>query len=459
MKRYKIWIVLALFSAQCLAVDAQEAKLDVRCKKVVELALQNNIKMRDARLEIESAKVTEEEAMLNYLPTVSAGATYFHGTDYLMKDKVEISSDQQQQIGQTIQALGLDPTALGQLPSEFTFEMMKHGVMVDLMAMMPLYSGGRITTGNKLAALQTQVKEIMLEQNENDVAQTAEKQYYQLLCLYEKQNTLAAAARQLESIQKDADNAYNAGVANKNDVLTVQLKRNELQVDSLKLANGIELARLFLAQYIGVKSLDDIGINAQNSMLEAQCVDPSAYLIDHQTAINDRPEWKLLNKNVEAQELQTKLKQGEKLPTVAIGAVGYYSDMTKIGRTKGIGLATVSVPISAWWSNKGVKRQRIATQMAKQDREDNRQLLLLQMQSAYNDFNTAYQQIAIARKSIEQSDENLRLNHDLYQAGMQTMSDLLDAQTKCQQSRDQLTDAVANYLNCRTAYLIATGRH
>jgi len=42
---------------------------------------------------------------------------------------------------------------------------------------------------------------------------------------------------------------------------------------------------------------------------------------------------------------------------------------------------------------------------------------------------------------------------------MSGMSDLFDAQTKAQQSRDQLTDAVTEYLNCRTAYLIATGRY
>jgi outer membrane protein len=38
------------------------------------------------------------------------------------------------------------------------------------------------------------------------------------------------------------------------------------------------------------------------------------------------------------------------------------------------------------------------------------------------------------------------------------MSDLLDAQTQNQQSRDQWAEAVGLYLNSRTAYLIATGR-
>jgi len=37
-------------------------------------------------------------------------------------------------------------------------------------------------------------------------------------------------------------------------------------------------------------------------------------------------------------------------------------------------------------------------------------------------------------------------------------TNLLDAQTRDQQARNQYTEAVTSYLNCRTAYLIATGR-
>ena len=85
-------------------------------------------------------------------------------------------------------------------------------------------------------------------------------------------------------------------------------------------------------------------------------------------------------------------------------------------------------------------------------------MLLIQMQSAFNDLDNAYKQLELSRKSIEKSAENLRLNEDYYQAGTSTMSDLLDAQTQDQQSHDQYTDAVTQYLNCRTAYFIATGR-
>jgi len=433
-------------------VNAQEVYNLQQCR---ELALQNNVKLRNQRLEIESAKLQEQEAKASYFPQVTAGASYFHANDYLIKQNISVGEEQQQNLGATMQAMGLDPTALASLPMNYELGYIKQGAFVNFMALQPVYMGGRITAGNKLAKLQTEVKQLMLEQTEDDVVKTVEGYYNQLLSLYEKQKTVAAASKQVAEIYKDANNAYNAGVANRNDVLTVQLKQNELTVDSLKLINGINVCRLVLAQYIGHAG-EQIDIDRS---LTDEIPHPSTYLTDHPSALANRVESALLDKSVEAEKLQTKLKQGEMLPQVAVGATAYYHNLVSGGDARIIGLATVSIPISEWWSNKGVKRQKIAQKIAEQNREDNRQLMLIQMQSAYDNLDNAYQQVLVARKSITQSEENLRLNRDFYQAGMSPMSDLLDAQTKCQQAYDQLTEAKINYLNCRTAYLIAVGKN
>ena len=122
-----------------------------------------------------------------------------------------------------------------------------------------------------------------------------------------------------------------------------------------------------------------------------------------------------------------------------------HAEAARYGQANVVGMVTVSIPISGWWSgNHEVKHQKIAEQIARQDRDDNRQLLIIQMQSAYNDLDNSYKQILVARKSIEQSTENLRLNEDYYMAGTATMSDLLDAQTSNQQSLDKYTETVCN---------------
>jgi len=456
MKRvFSISIALLMFAA---VASAQQVYTLEQCTA---LALQNNIKMRTAQIDINDAQMQEQEARSKYYPNVSANATYFHAADDLVQEKVGLSNEQQQNLSTQIQEvaprlaeLGIDPTFLSSIPTSYTFGFMQHGFMASVMALQPIYTGGRIVTGNKLARLQTEVKRMMQQQSEDQIRQTVEIYYNQLLSLYEKVKTIDTATKQLESIHRDATNAVDAGVGYKNDVLKVELKQNELAANRIKLENGIALSQLLLAQYIG---LDGTSIDIDRT-LPSSLPAPADYRVNHDTALDGRVESQLLDKNVEAQQLQTRMKRGELLPSVAVGAVAYYQNLSHVGNVNLAGMATVSIPISDWWSNRGVKRQQLAERRAVEERDDNRQLMLLQMQSAYDDLESAYRQLAIARQSIEQAEENLRLNHDYYTAGISTMSDLLDAQTQLRQSHDAHTDAVIAYLNARTAYLVATGR-
>jgi len=63
-----------------------------------------------------------------------------------------------------------------------------------------------------------------------------------------------------------------------------------------------------------------------------------------------------------------------------------------------------------------------------------------------------------AQRSIEQAEENLRLNRDYYRAGTSKMSDLLQAQLLYQQSLDHRTDAYADYQNKLLEYRHSTGQ-
>jgi outer membrane protein TolC len=121
--------------------------------------------------------------------------------------------------------------------------------------------------------------------------------------------------------------------------------------------------------------------------------------------------------------------------------------------------ATVSVPISDWWGGShAIKRKKIEQQKAEEQLADNSKLLEIRMQKARNDVEEAYQQLAIAQRSIEQAEENLRLNRNYYQAGTSRMSDLLEAQMLYQQACDKRTDAYADYQNRLLEYRHATGQ-
>jgi outer membrane protein TolC len=162
---------------------------------------------------------------------------------------------------------------------------------------------------------------------------------------------------------------------------------------------------------------------------------------------------------VEAASPQKKLAVGQNLPSVAVGAGYTYHNLLDNDRTFGMLFATVSVPISDWWGGShAVKRRKLEQQKAVEQLEDNAQLLQIRMQKAYNDVVEAQQQLQLAQQSIEQAEENLRLNRNYYQAGTSRMSDLLEAQLLYQQARDKHTDAFADLQNKLLEYRQATGQ-
>ena len=446
---------LPLLLALCLPLvaNAQTTYSLDQCKT---LAKENNLKLKRARLEITAAKEQQKEARAKYLPTVTANANYFHSPDYLMQEEFSLSAADQQKLAAIVKGPGLNPAILAALPTSYTLQAIKHGTLASLIAMQPVFVGGRIINANKLATVQTQVKELMLEQSADEVAQTTEVYYNQLLALYEQEKTLDAADKQLENILKDANNAYEAGVSNKNDVLSVKLKQNEMAVNRLKLNNGIALCKMVLAQYIGAESDIDVRTTIDPSVLPA-C---PLLKIDDAQAVATTPEYQLLQKQVEATKLQRRMEVGKQLPKVAIG-VGYnYYDMQRgMKNNFGAAFATVSVPISQWWGGShAIKRKRLAEESAQQQLTDNAQLLKIRIQKNWNDLDDAYKQLLLAKKGIDQSEENLRLNRNFYQAGTITMNDLLDAQQQFQQSHDRYTEAYAALQTKMIEYEQSIGR-
>ncbi len=349
-------------------------------------------------------------------------------------------------------AKSLPAEALAALGNPISISMMKNGTIGSLMAVQPVFAGGQIVNGNKLAKVGEDVSRLQLQLSEHEVEKTAEQYFWQLASLQEKLKTVQAVETMLSDIAKDVDVAIRAGVALRNDLLQVQLRQNDVASQQLKLQNGITIVRLLLSQYCGLRD------TAFVVSYQTDAVTPLVHKQDHQQALPNTTEYQLLGKQVEAADLQRKMAVGERLPSVAVGAGYNYHNLMETNHTFGMIFATVSVPISDWWGGShAIKRRKIEQQKAQEQLADNAQLLQIRMQRAWNSFEESYQQLLLAKRSIEQADENLRLNRNYYRAGTTKMSDLLEAQMLYQQACDKHTDAFADYQNKLLEYRQAVG--
>ena len=427
----------------CASVHAQEVYTLEKCK---ELALKNNMQAINSQLSVEAAERTKKEAFTNFFPSVSATGLGFKAGKPMMQMEMDMSG--------LFQAMGMP--AIPPIP----INMLENGLIGAVMATQPIFAGGQIINGNKLAKAGVEASSLQKKMTDNELLLNTEQYYWQIVSLMEKVKTIEDAQNMLDRIRKDVDMAVQAGLTTRNDLLRVELEQNRLASNKLKVENGLKLSKMVLGQCIGV-ALELFAIEKpsfDNLPL------PADIRIGHEDALLRRAEYQLLNKGVEVSQFQLKMKQGENLPTVAVGLGYNYFNMdmrkeSQMDNNFGMVFASVTIPISGWWGGShAVKKQRIEVQKAENTRQQNGEMLLVQMQQIWNELEEAYQQLKIAEQSISLAEENMRHNTDYYNAGTSILSDLLDAQNLLQQSHDQYTDAATEYQIKISQYRQATGR-
>ena len=441
-------LAFVLCSLCCSFLPAQTYSLE----QLKDSALHNNFAIRSAQYDIEAASQQRKEAFTKYFPNISGTGLWFNANKAMAQTSLNPAEMIPPELGATLAQM-FPPEALAALANPVSISMMKNGVIAGVQAVQPVFAGGQIVNGNKLAKVGEDVSRLQMRLSENEVEKTAEQYFWQLASLQEKMKTVEAVETLLNDICKDVDVAVRAGVAMRNDLLQVQLRQNDIASQKLKLRNGLALVRMLLSQYCGLRDTSFV------ISYQTDAVPPISSKQDHQQALLGTTEYQLLGKQVEAANLQHKIAIGQNLPSVAVGAGLNYHNLLDKNHTFAMVFATVSVPISDWWGGShAIKRKKVEHQQAQEQLQDNAELLKIKMQSAWNSVEESYQQLLLAQLSIEQAEENLRLNRDYYNAGMTKMSDLLEAQMLYQQSCDKRTDAFADYQNKLLDYRQATGQ-
>ncbi|MDY3268094.1 MAG: TolC family protein, partial [Phocaeicola sp.] len=387
-----------LFGAAVVA--SAQGKRILTLEECKDMALKYNAEIQTGKIDIEAARQTQKEAFAKYFPKISAGAATYKADDNLVKVNIP-----------DLTQLGLPITAM-------EVGMLEEGNLVTVSAMQPVFAGGQIVNSNKLARTAMEASVLQLDMTADKVKLETENYYWKIVSLKEAEKTINILDTLLQTLHKDVSLAIKAGLTTQNDLLTVQLKQNELQSTRLQVENGIMLSCMALSQYIGLPldSAEYIDVPEFKSEINS----PGYYLVDHHTALSSLSTSKLLEKNVEAYKLKRKISLGQQLPTVGVGVSYAYEDlMFDKSRNHFIMMATVSVPVSDWWSGSHkVKRAKLEEQKAVRQQQDGNEKLQLKMQQSWNLLTESYKQIILAESAVKESEENLRMQTNNYRTGI-----------------------------------------
>ncbi|WP_314028865.1 TolC family protein [Porphyromonas catoniae] len=402
------------------------------------LAKEHSRTLQQKDEEIKAAHAKKQQVMTNFFPQVAARGVYLH----MQKELHLIDWDK----------------PLGHL-NFLIPERLRHLGTVDLRnlwvgnvtAIQPLFLGGKIISGYKMASLAERLQGELRQTAETEVETKLDETYWQVVSLRSKERLLDQLVRLLEQTVKDVDASIDAGVATKADGLSVRTKLSEAEVKRSQVVNGLELSRMLLADLCGLSEDEPFTLaeegHLQELLLSTQ-TEPIARDEDTEAAIERRSEIRSLRLvdsiyskrvNMESASLFPKLYGVASYSTTNPNS--FQGQKKEFGGQYYLGLM-LEVPISDLFSGTFKRRQAKAEHRVKQlELAEARSKINLQIKQALRTADDARRAYTTALSAVKMAEENMRYAKAGYDEGVIPLLNYTMAQTAWMSAQDSLIDA------------------
>ena len=115
----------------------------------------------------------------------------------------------------------------------------------------PLYMGGKIRAAYKMSLLGKEMAQLSETLTASEVIVKTEQAYAQVIKAKEMKKVADKYNAVLTELMKNVESAHKHGLKPQNDVLKVQVKLNESELNIRKADNALRLATMNLCHYIG----------------------------------------------------------------------------------------------------------------------------------------------------------------------------------------------------------------
>ncbi|HYW97290.1 MAG TPA: TolC family protein [Bacteroidales bacterium] len=466
MKRLYITAVIFFIT---LAAQAQDT-LVLEITKCRDMALESSLQMQIADAAINKAEGKKTQARSAWFPNISASATGLYSHQKINQELYLPTKVLDPQTGELVPNIATNPVTGDPLigpdgnPLFNTYAYLplnislNGGILAGISAQQPLYAGGKIITGNKMAGIGTSMANTNKELQKGEVIFEAEKAYYTYLSVKQKVKLAKKYQALLERLVKTVSDSYDTGMVNRNDLLKVQVKYNEAILQVQKAENGLELSRMSLCRVIGVDLYMPVVVNDSIVITD---FDPGS--VGMQDA-SDRLEYKLLEQKTELAKENVKMVRGVYLPTAGV-SVGYnylnvnMQDANNYNFDGISAIASVKIPITKFGEGMGkIKAARADYKMSELKLEKIGKLLQLEIEQARLNLTEAYTRVNLTREALDQADENLRVSQNNYELGMETIVNVLEAQAEWQKAYANVIDAKTDFKIRQAKYLKVTNK-
>ena len=485
----KWFLPFYLFTFLPFTVSAQRLLTLDSCRA---MALRNNKQMRISQVKQEVAANARKSARTKYLPHVSAIGTYEHtsreisllndaqksafpnlGTALVtgLQPQVQGLSQVLTQLGGTFVQMGMPAEQVQQTLGGLQTQMQEGVTSLagqlnalgadiveafhtdtrnvwagSILLTQPVFMGGAITAMNKMADITEDLMANSTEAKRQATLYKIDQAYWQVVSLTHKKRLADGYLDLVKKLDSDVSKMIEEGVATRSDGLSVSVKVNEAEMAVLKVDDGLVLSKMLLCELCGLPENEDITLADENvENIAVVDVTPKA---DVNTAMNYRPELRMLQNSIDLSRQATNVLKAGNLPQVMLTG-GYlisnpslYNGFEK--KFRGVWNVGVMVRVPIWnWGDVmyKVRASKGATSIATLELEEAREMIELQVNQNAFRVDEANRKLAMAQSNIARAEENLRTANLGFKEGVITPTTVMEAQTAWLQAQSQKIDA------------------
>lgn len=321
---------------------------------------------------------------------------------------------------------------------------------LQLSLQQPLFTGFALESLSQTARFSARAAKQTFVRDRNELVYSIQNAYWTLVRANEFKKLLDESVQTIQAHREDVRRLFEQGLAKNNDVLKVQVQLANTMVSQLEAANGARLAMMSLNSVLGLAldtEIDPLSRPEVTSEVQAQAEAAA------ERALRDRPEMKASADQIEAAQAGLRAAHSGYYPQLyLVGNYTYANPNTRVQPvvTKFRDTWDVSLALSFdLWNNRSTTfqvRQALARlEQAKAGRAQLRDGIVLEVRKSQYDLQQALLKIELAGEAVRQAEENYRITHERFQAGLTANSELLDAEVFLLQAKVSRTDALIEF--------------
>jgi len=427
-------LLAILFFGVSSTLFAEPNKLTLQ--NCIETALKNQPAIRSARENVNAGEGRVAQAASPYLPQVRASTGYSesHSLGGAFGDSITKSYTTSLSVDQT------------------------------------LYDFGR--TGNALDAARLGTRSLEFDEQRvvRETVLNVKQAYYAVLAA--KQLVLVAqkTLEQAESHFKQAEAFFQSGSKPRFDVTRTEVEVNNAKLGMINAQNSVRLRTIGLYNAMGIDPERDIDIE---DILSSPIVIPpmEQALAD---AVKNRPEILKAEADIQAAQARVKAAESNHFPTLSVN--GAYNWTPRGTQQMGPFMGNpnpVTVDIQNSWNagillslplfEGGLTKGRVSEARAnlhsfEAQGRSYRQSILIELNQAYADIESASARIAVMESSVKKAQESLELAQGRYEAGVGPYIEVTDAQVASVNAETDHVQALYDYQLAAARLFKAMGR-